>query len=117
MAIVSRGESVAIGSALRTSFPIGGTGGPAVGSGAAGGVGALVRGETSSLFFYLGWERIGVWQTLPHQDTFLRDLLHVGQVQEWWVEEGGEDPDPSDKEPHQSGLRPSPPGLRKDFPI
>ena len=74
MAIVSRGESVAIGSALRTSFPIGGTGGPAVGSGAAGGVGALVRGETSSLFFYLGREQVGVWQTLPHQGTFLRDL-------------------------------------------
>ena len=62
-----------------------------------------------------GWP--GGWRTPPHQDTFLRDLRHAGQVQGWWVEEGGEDPDPLDKGPHQSGLRLSPPGLRKDFPI
>ena len=117
MAIVSRGESVAIGSARRTSFPIGGAGGPAGESGVTGGVGGLVRDETGSLFFYqwLGWP--GGWRTPRHLGIFLRDLRHVGQGQGWWVEEGGEDPDPSDKGPHQSGLRLSPPGLRKDFPI
>ena len=108
ISMVSRGLSVGMDSARRTSLPIGGLGGPTIGGGGIGlrvGVGTGrragevgVRGGTDSLFFYLGWGWSQGQRKLPLLGISWRDLPPVGQGLWAAIEAGEEGRDPVGKE-------------------